>query len=287
MSKLKPFKISMPPEDLARFRSAQADAKRLVNRMLSEPSFGEISRDGHTFFAKYADKFDQLVPPKRALKVKRLFKKIKEVDPEAFTVLKPMRTIFGCLEEEQFNLLLQGYRDFLSDYSAHKHTLEEGRSHLYIDIIRVLDVEVGHHMPPPELGNKRINSRFIDRIIADQAKLTPLRLWLKSYLYAYIILRHLNDSRLWDQPVDRTIKLKDLFNVKWGMVRTIDRMLSERLSKKDKDGAKPQASDQQAAGEQSEPDEQQNLEQQASAEQPDQGQQSAPAAQPASDEAQA
>ena len=38
MSKLKPFKISMPPEDLARFRSAQADAKRLVNRMLSEPS---------------------------------------------------------------------------------------------------------------------------------------------------------------------------------------------------------------------------------------------------------
>lgn len=232
MSKLKPFKISMPPEDLARFRSAQADAKRLVNRMLSEPSFGEISRDGHTFFAKYADKFDQLVPPKRALKVKRLFKKIKEVDPEAFTVLKPMRTIFGCLEEEQFNLLLQGYRDFLSDYSAHKHTLEEGRSHLYIDIIRVLDVEVGHHMPPPEPGNKRINSRFIDRIIADQAKLTPLRLWLKSYLYAYIILRHLNDSRLWDQPVDRTIKLKDLFNVKWGMVRTIDRMLSERLSKK-------------------------------------------------------
>ena len=232
MSKLKPFKISMPPEDLARFRSAQADAKRLVNRMLSEPSFGEISRDGHTFFAKYADKFDQLVPPKRALKVKRLFKKIKEVDPEAFTVLKPMRTIFGCLEEEQFNLLLQGYRDFLSDYSAHKHTLEEGRSHLYINIIRVLDVEVGHYMPPPEPGNKRINSRFIDRIIADQAKLTPLRLWLKSYLYAYIILRHLNDSPLWDQPVDRTIKLKDLFNVKWGMVRTIDRMLSERLSKK-------------------------------------------------------
>ena len=248
MSKLKPFKISMPPEDLARFRSAQADAKRLVNRMLSDPSFGEISRDGHTFFAKYADKFDQLVPPKRALKVKRLFKKIKEVDPEAFTVLKPMRTIFGCLEEEQFNLLLQGYRDFLSDYSAHKHTLEEGRSHLYIDIIRVLDVEVGHHMPPPEPGNKRINSRFIDRIIADQAKLTPLRLWLKSYLYAYIILRHINDSRLWDQPVDRTIKLKDLFNVKWGMVRTIDRMLSERLSKKKAD-AKPQASDQQAAGE--------------------------------------
>ena len=87
-------------------------------------------------------------------------------------------------------------------------------------------------MPPPDPGNKRINSRFIDRIIADQAKLTPLRLWLKSYLYAYIILRHLNDSRLWDQPVDRTIKLKDLFNVKWGMVRTIDRMLSERLSKK-------------------------------------------------------
>ncbi len=280
MSKLKPFKISMPPEDLARFRSAQADAKRLVNRMLSEPSFGEISRDGHTFFAKYADKFDQLVPPKRALKVKRLFKKIKEVDPEAFTVLKPLRTIFGCLEEEQFNLLLQGYRDFLSDYSAHKHTLEEGRSHLYIDIIRVLDVEVGHHMPPPEPGNKRINSRFIDRIIADQAKLTPLRLWLKSYLYAYIILRHLNDSRLWDQPVDRTIKLKDLFNVKWGMVRTIDRMLSERLSKKKAD-AKPQAADQQAA-EQPATDEQQ-----ASAEQPDQAQQSAPAAQPASDEAQA
>ena len=84
----------MPPEDLARFRSAQADAKRLVNRMLSEPSFGEISRDGHTFFAKYAAKFDQLVPPKRALKVKRLFKKNKEDDPDAFTVLKPMRTIF-------------------------------------------------------------------------------------------------------------------------------------------------------------------------------------------------
>lgn len=267
MSKLKPFKISMPPEDLARFRSAQADAKRLVNRMLSEPSFGEISRDGHTFFAKYADKFDQLVPPKRALKVKRLFKKIKEVDPEAFTVLKPMRTIFGCLEEEQFNLLLQGYRDFLSDYSAHKHTLEEGRSHLYIDIIRVLDVEVGHHMPPPEPGNKRINSRFIDRIIADQAKLTPLRLWLKSYLYAYIILRHLNDSRLWDQPVDRTIKLKDLFNVKWGMVRTIDRMLSERLSKK-KDGTKPQASDQPAAGESQTSEQPATDDQQASAEQP-------------------
>lgn len=271
MSKLKPFKISMPPEDLARFRSAQADAKRLVNRMLSEPSFGEISRDGHTFFAKYADKFDQLVPPKRALKVKRLFKKIKEVDPEAFTVLKPMRTIFGCLEEEQFNLLLQGYRDFLSDYSAHKHTLEEGRSHLYIDIIRVLDVEVGHHMPPPEPGNKRINSRFIDRIIADQAKLTPLRLWLKSYLYAYIILRHLNDSRLWDQPVDRTIKLKDLFNVKWGMVRTIDRMLSERLSKK-KDGTKPQASYQPAAGE-SQTSEQQSGDLPASDAQPEPAQQ--------------
>lgn len=271
MSKLKPFKISMPPEDLARFRSAQADAKRLVNRMLSEPSFGEISRDGHTFFAKYADKFDQLVPPKRALKIKRLFKKIKEVDPEAFTVLKPMRTIFGCLEEEQFNLLLQGYRDFLSDYSAHKHTLEEGRSHLYIDIIRVLDVEVGHHMPPPEPGNKRINSRFIDRIIADQAKLTPLRLWLKSYLYAYIILRHLNDSRLWDQPVDRTIKLKDLFNVKWGMVRTIDRMLSERLSKK-KEGNNPQASDQPAAGE-SQTSEQQSGELPASDAQPEPAQQ--------------
>lgn len=271
MSKLKPFKISMPPEDLARFRSAQADAKRLVNRMLSEPSFGEISRDGHTFFAKYADKFDQLVPPKRALKVKRLFKKIKEVDLEAFTVLKPMRTIFGCLEEEQFNLLLQGYRDFLSDYSAHKHTLEEGRSHLYIDIIRVLDVEVGHHMPPPEPGNKRINSRFIDRIIADQAKLTPLRLWLKSYLYAYIILRHLNDSRLWDQPVDRTIKLKDLFNVKWGMVRTIDRMLSERLSKK-KEGTKPQASDQPAAGE-SQTSEQQSGDLPASDAQPEPAQQ--------------
>lgn len=271
MSKLKPFKISMPPEDLARFRSAQADAKRLVNRMLSEPSFGEISRDGHTFFAKYADKFDQLVPPKRALKIKRLFKKIKEVDPEAFTVLKPMRTIFGCLEEEQFNLLLQGYRDFLSDYSAHKHTLEEGRSHLYIDIIRVLDVEVGHHMPPPEPGNKRINSRFIDRIIADQAKLTPLRLWLKSYLYAYIILRHLNDSRLWDQPVDRTIKLKDLFNVKWGMVRTIDRMLSERLSKK-KEGTNPQASDQPAAGE-SQTSEQQSGDLPASDAQPEPAQQ--------------
>lgn len=181
---------------------------------------------------------------------------------------------------------MQNYRDFLSDLSAHKHTIEEGRAHLYINIIRVLDVEVGHHLPPPEPGVKRINAQFIDRIIADQSKLTPLRLWLKTYLYGYIILRHLNDSPLWDQPVDRTIKLKDLFNVKWGMVRTIDRMLSERLSKK-KEGTKPQASDQPAAGEQSEPDEQQNLEQQASAEQPDQGQQSAPAAQPASDEAQA
>ena len=266
MSKLKPFKISMPPEDLVRFRNAQADAKRLVNSMLSEPRFSEIYRDGSTFFAKFATKFDDLVPPKRALKVKRLFKKIKEIDPEAFTVLKPLRTILGCLAEEQFNLLLQGYRDFLSDYSAHKHTLEEGRSHLYIDIIRVLDVEVGHHMPPPEPGNKRINSRFIDRIIADQAKLTPLRLWLKSYLYAYIILRHLNDSRLWDQPVDRTIKLKDLFNVKWGMVRTIDRMLSERLSKK-KEGTKPQASDQPASGEPQASEQPATDDQQASAEQ--------------------
>ena len=266
MSKLKPFKISMPPEDLVRFRNAQADAKRLVNSMLSEPRFSEIYRDGSTFFAKFATKFDDLVPPKRALKVKRLFKKIKEIDPEAFTVLKPLRTILGCLAEEQFNLLLQGYRDFLSDYSAHKHTLEEGHSHLYIDIIRVLDVEVGHHMPPPEPGNKRINSRFIDRIIADQAKLTPLRLWLKSYLYAYIILRHLNDSRLWDQPVDRTIKLKDLFNVKWGMVRTIDRMLSERLSKK-KEGTKPQASDQPASGEPQASEQPATDDQQASAEQ--------------------
>ena len=286
MSKLKPFKISMPPEDMVRFRNAQADAKRLVNSMLSEPRFSEIYRDGSTFFAKFATKFDDLVPPKRALKVKRLFKKIKEIDPEAFTELKALRTILGCLVEEQFNLILQNYRDFLSDLSAHKHTIEEGRAHLYINIIRVLDVEVGHHLPPPEPGVKRINAQFIDRIIADQSKLTPLRLWLKTYLYGYIILRHLNDSPLWDQPVDRTIKLKDLFNVKWGMVRTIDRMLSERLSKK-KEGTKPQASYQPAAGEQSEPDEQQNLEQQASAEQPDQGQQSAPAAQPASDEAQA
>ena len=45
MSKLKPFKISMPPEDLARFRSAQADAKRLVNRMLSEPC-GQVRSAG-------------------------------------------------------------------------------------------------------------------------------------------------------------------------------------------------------------------------------------------------
>lgn len=232
MSKLKPFKISMPPEDLVRFRNAQADAKRLVNSMLSEPRFSEIYHDGSTFFAKFATKFDDLVPPKRALKVKRLFKKIKEIDPQAFTELKALRTILGCLAEDQFNLILQNYRDFLSDLSAHKHTIEEGRAHLYINIIRVLDVEVGHHLPPPEPGVKRINAQFIDRIIADQSKLTPLRLWLKTYLYGYIILRHLNDSRLWDQPVDRTIKLKDLFNVKWGMVRTIDRMLSERLSKK-------------------------------------------------------
>ena len=266
MSKLKPFKISMPPEDLVRFRNAQADAKRLVNSMLSEPRFSEIYRDGSTFFAKFATKFDDLVPPKRALKVKRLFKKIKEIDPQAFTELKALRTILGCLAEDQFNLILQNYRDFLSDLSAHKHTIEEGRAHLYINIIRVLDVEVGHHLPPPEPGVKRINAQFIDRIIADQSKLTPLRLWLKTYLYGYIILRHLNDSRLWDQPVDRTIKLKDLFNVKWGMVRTIDRMLSERLSKK-KEGTKPQASDQQASGEPQASEQPATDDQQASAEQ--------------------
>ena len=79
-------------------QDSATDFQDLVQQTLNVPELAEHRARCLAFFQEDAAQFESKVPSDLIPQVKRIFKLIKELDPQAFKLLKQMRTAVGLLE---------------------------------------------------------------------------------------------------------------------------------------------------------------------------------------------
>ena len=70
-----PLMLGMDQETVRYFEQMAPVASKMVAARLEEPDIDEFCQLGRDFFNDYAGKFDFMVPPKRAIQIKKFFSK--------------------------------------------------------------------------------------------------------------------------------------------------------------------------------------------------------------------
>ena len=111
------------------------DFQNLVQQALNVPEFAEYRAQCLAFFQEDAAQFESKVAAADITQVKRIFKLIKETDPQAFKLLKPMRTAIGLLDETFRANLYQSIKDIRADLKADQLSASAAHALIYLMVL--------------------------------------------------------------------------------------------------------------------------------------------------------
>lgn len=153
-----------------------------------------------------AASFDQRVPPKRALRVKKVYKLLKEKDPKGYKLLKPFRTVMGEIDDYNFVHSIEYYAKLMAAEPKGSPAWPELCTEFCINFVEAIFYQI------EPLINRFQSSEEIEQ----NPPLPKECVWLGRFNLAYIVLSHYTDRELWSQP-EQGDDLKSLFDTTFAL----------------------------------------------------------------------
>ena len=151
------------------------DFQNLVQQALNVPL---------AFFQEDAAQFESKVAAADITQVKRIFKLIKETDPQAFKLLKPMRTAIGLLDETFRANLYQSIKDIRADLKADQLSASAAHALIYLMVLDPLRLTYLKSLQQLQEGESNLKPNYPKLLAQDPQGCY----WLCCFISAYIIL---------------------------------------------------------------------------------------------------
>lgn len=223
-----PLMLGMDQETVRYFEQMALVASKMVAVRLEEPDIDEFCQLGRDFFNEYAGKFDFMVPPKRAIQIKKFFKKLKSIDPTVFKQLKPMRTQMGLLSEDSLKFFLMFAEHVLTNLKQTQSTTG-GTQSLFFMLLQALDSEVSQHMPEMPADEPANHDSIVAHIVTDPEKMRQLQLWLQSFIFFYILMRREHFSTVFAEHPNGSLSIQEIMDVRWADAYAIEDKIEQYL----------------------------------------------------------
>ena len=160
------------------------DFQNLVQQALNVPEFAEYRAQCLAFFQEDAAQFESKVAAADITQVKRIFKLIKETDPQAFKLLKPMRTAIGLLDETFRANLYQSIKDIRADLKADQLSASAAHALIYLMVLDPLRLTYLQSLQQLQEGESNLKPNYPKLLAQDPQGCY----WLCCFVSAYIIL---------------------------------------------------------------------------------------------------
>ena len=160
------------------------DFQNLVQQALNVPEFAEYRAQCLAFFQEDAAQFESKVAAADITQVKRIFKLIKEIDPQAFKLLKPMRTAIGLLDETFRANLYQSIKDIRADLKADQLSASAAHALIYLMVLDPLRLTYLQSLQQLQEGESNLKPNYPKLLAQDPQGCY----WLCCFVSAYIIL---------------------------------------------------------------------------------------------------
>ena len=145
-------------------QDSATDFQALVQQTLNVPEFAEHRARCLAFFQEDAAQFEIKVSSDRIPQVKRIFKLIKEIDPQAFKLLKQMRTAVGLLEEPFRSGLHQSLKEIRSSLQTSEITANAAHALIYFIFLTIFQHIYFDFLPDIENDKGEPDQRYIDQL---------------------------------------------------------------------------------------------------------------------------
>ena len=160
------------------------DFQNLVQQALNVPEFAEYRAQCLAFFQEDAAQFESKVAAADITQVKRIFKLIKEIDPQAFKLLKPMRTAIGSLDESFRANLHQNIKEIRADLKADQLSASAAHALIYLMVLDPLRLTYLQSLQQLQEGESNLKPNYPKLLAQDPQGCY----WLCCFISAYIIL---------------------------------------------------------------------------------------------------
>ena len=160
------------------------DFQNLVQQALNVPEFAEYRAQCLAFFQEDAAQFESKVAAADITQVKRIFKLIKETDPQAFKLLKPMRTAIGSLDETFRANLYQSIKEIRVDLKADQLSASAAHALIYLMVLDPLRLTYLQSLQQLQEGESNLKPNYPKLLAQDPQGCY----WLCCFVSAYIIL---------------------------------------------------------------------------------------------------
>ena len=169
------------------------DFQNLVQQALNVPEFAEHRAKCLAFFQEDAAQFESNVAAADIIQVKRIFKLIKEIDPQAFKLLKPMRTAIGLLDESFRANLHQNIKEIRADLQADNLSASAAHALIYLMVLDPFRLTYLKSLQQLQ-GENSLKSNYLELLTQDPQRCY----WLCCFVSAYIILVPDCDPAHWE-----------------------------------------------------------------------------------------
>ena len=160
------------------------DFQKLVQQALNVPEFAEYRAQCLAFFQEDAAQFESKVAAAHIIQVKRIFKLIKEIDPQAFKLLKSMRTAIGLLDESFRANLHQNIKEIRVDLKADQLSASAAHALIYLMVLEPLRLTYLQSLQQLQEGESNLKPNYPKLLAQDPQGCY----WLCCFISAYIIL---------------------------------------------------------------------------------------------------
>lgn len=160
------------------------DFQNLVQQALNVPEFAEYRAQCLAFFQEDAAQFESKVAAAHIIQVKRIFKLIKEIDPQAFKLLKSMRTAIGLLDESFRANLHQNIKEIRVDLKADQLSASAAHALIYLMVLEPLRLTYLQSLQQLQEGESNLKPNYPKLLAQDPQGCY----WLCCFISAYIIL---------------------------------------------------------------------------------------------------
>ena len=172
-------------------------------KALNASDFAAFRAECQAFFQADAAQFEQKVPGECIIQVKKIFKLIKEFDPQAFKILKPMRTAIGLIDRSDLDIMHKGLKNVRTALKEGKITASAAHALIYVMVLE--HFRYAHIVSIPELPNNpgKISRSYFDQLkqnssYFDQLEQNPQAVyWLRCFVSAYLTLLADCDTAHW------------------------------------------------------------------------------------------
>lgn len=174
-------------------QDSSIDFQNLVQQALNVPEFAEHRAKCLAFFQEDAAEFERKVPSDRIIQVKRIFKLIKEIDPQAFKLLKQMRTAIGLLDAPYIEALHQNLKVIRSELQLGNFTANAVHALIYLMVLDPLRLTYVNYLLQLQDKEGNLVSGY-EKLVEQDPQASY---WLNCFVNSYPILLSDCDPAHW------------------------------------------------------------------------------------------